>query len=236
MSFSRLLMPATHPTETELTEMLAGIGMNVAARAKDDANIEDTLYYASLDGLVRDDLRALSLVTQWLDVHIRRVNAVRIVRLIALTDVDRMRAYWSAIAHWHIKDRRFSRLLSLYKGPTLDLLSSGTEFHIRRRGEDPRFKGSMLRVPNEVLRVRDSDVLSPMELARRHRAYRWRIIAGPTYRADMLALLETDPTLSVAELARKTYGSFATAHEVKRDWETLRNSPNRFSIDAQSLI
>ncbi len=235
MSFSRHIMPATVPDDTELTEALAGIGMNVAAHSKDDANIEDTLYFASLDGLERNDLRALSLVTQWLGVHIRRVNADRITRLIALTDVDRMRAYWSAIAFWHIKDRRFSRLVSLYKGPTLDLLSSGTEFHIRRRGEDPRFKGSTLRVPNGVLRVRESDVLPPMELARRHRAYRWRIIVGPTYRADMLALLETDPTLSVAELARKTYGSFATAHEVKRDWATLKNTSNQFSINAQTL-
>ena len=68
----------------------------------------------------------------------------------------------------------------------------------------------------ELLRERESDILSPQELASRHPAYRWRILVGPTYRADMLAHLENNPGLSASELARLAYGSFATAHEVKR--------------------
>jgi len=37
----------------------------------------------------------------------------------------------------------------------------------------------------------------------------------------MWAQLENDPTLSPADLARRTYGSFATAWQVKRDWQLL---------------
>jgi hypothetical protein len=44
------------------------------------------------------------------------------------------------------------------------------------------------------------------------------VIIGPSYRADMWAALETDPELSPTELARQTYGSFATAWQVKRDF------------------
>jgi len=44
---------------------------------------------------------------------------------------------------------------------------------------------------------------------------------GPAYRADMWAALEDDPTLSAASLARKTYGSFATAWHVRRDFGVL---------------
>jgi hypothetical protein len=44
---------------------------------------------------------------------------------------------------------------------------------------------------------------------------------GPSYRADMGAELEADPALSPAELARRTYGSFATAWQVKHDWQVL---------------
>ena len=55
-----------------------------------------------------------------------------------------------------------------------------------------------------------------------HDAYRRRIMLGPSYRADMWAELDRNPTLTAAELARRTYGSFATAWHVLRDWELLR--------------
>ncbi|HEY3399160.1 MAG TPA: hypothetical protein VGK03_00890 [Geothrix sp.] len=66
---------------------------------------------------------------------------------------------------------------------------------------------------------------SPTELARRHRSYRCRILLGPSYRADMWAELDRDPSLSAAELARRSYGSFATAWHVKRDWQVLAKTP-----------
>ncbi|SRR5216684_2750995 len=44
---------------------------------------------------------------------------------------------------------------------------------------------------------------------------------GPTYRADVCVALEAAPHLSVAELARRTYASFATAWQAKQDFEIL---------------
>ena len=76
-------------------------------------------------------------------------------------------------------------------------------------------------MPANVLRDRAADVEQPAELARHHHAYRYRVIVGPTYRADMWAALEDDPTLSAAALARRTYGSFATAWHVRRDFAVL---------------
>jgi len=58
-----------------------------------------------------------------------------------------------------------------------------SEFQIKRHGVDPRFKGSVLRVPANVLRERLADVLSPADLAKRHRAYHYRVMIGPSYRA-----------------------------------------------------
>ena len=65
---------------------------------------------------------------------------------------------------------------------------------------------------------RPADVLTPPELVARHPAYRARVLIGPTYRADMWAALEEDRDLSAAELARRAYGSFATAWAVRRDF------------------
>src|ERR1700730_6495976 len=72
-----------------------------------------------------------------------------------------------------------------------------------------------------------TDVLSPADLAKRHRAYHFRIMIGPSYRADMWAALESNPELSTAELARKTYGSFATAWRVKREFAVLASQTVR---------
>lgn len=92
---------------------------------------------------------------------------------------------------------------------------------MKRRGEDERLEGTVLRVPAGVLRDRPKDVLGPAALAKKHSAYHYRVLIGPSYRADMWAALTKDREISAAELARRTYGSFATAWGVKRDWEVL---------------
>ena len=80
--------------------------------------------------------------------------------------------------------RRFARLKAGYEGTPLDLLPVGTDFQLRRRGEDERFAASMVRVPKGALRDRAEDVLAPQTLARRHAGYRKRVLRGPTWRAS----------------------------------------------------
>lgn len=221
MAFKRAATACAQLSEDELTEAMTGIGMSFAARANHDANIEDTLVAATEQGMLHDDLRTLAMLVTWLGVHARLINADRLVRLIETHQAPRVRAFWSAIARWQKRDRRFARLLTLYGGERVDLLSVGTDFQVRRHGEDPRFEGSALRVPANALRDRAADVLGPAELVRRHRTYRQRLIMGPSYRADLWAALEENPALSAAELARAAHGSFATAWQVKRDWHLV---------------
>lgn len=231
MTFSRALLP-TEPVEVAtLTANMIGIGMNFAASGTDQPkttaqpNIEDTLLFASMEGMEKSDLRVLSILVNWFGIHAAWVNADRLTKLVNLSNSPRVRALWSALAQWHEKDRRFSRLAGLYSGPPQDVMETGTEFQIKRFGEDPRFNGSAIRVAANVLRERPSDVLPAADLARRHRAYRWRVIMGPSYRADMWAALDQDVSLSAAELARRTYGSFATAWRVRRDFGLLAKLP-----------
>jgi len=209
------------PSANALTYDMVGIGMNFAARPARDPNIEDTLLYASADAIEKPDLRTLAVRVTWFGVHSCWVNVDRLTHLVSEQPSERVRALWSALARWQEKDRRFIRLAKLYTGPQQDLLHLGTEFQIKRHGVDQRFKGSVLRVPANVLRDRPADVLAPADLAKRHRAYHYRVMIGPSYRADMWAALERNPGLSTAELARKTYGSFATAWRVKREFAVL---------------
>jgi hypothetical protein len=221
MGFNRT-SPESRPGADELTARMAGIGMNFAAVPQADADIEATLVHASALGMGDDDFRVLSVLTTWLGKHHAHVNADRLVRLAGTETSPRVRAYWAAIASWLAKDRRLARLGSSYTGPTVDLLPVGTDFQLKRRGEDPRFIGSKLRVPAGTLRDRGDDVLSPESLARQHAGYRNRLLMGPTWRADVWTVLERAPELTVAEAARRASCSFATAWQVVQDFKLLR--------------
>jgi hypothetical protein len=215
------------PSADMLTHDMVGIGMNFAAKPARDPNIEDTLLYASADAIEKPDLRTLAVLVTWFGVHSCWVNVDRLTYLVSKESSERVRALWSALAHWQEKDRRFVRLSKLYTGPQQDLRHLGTEFQIKRHELDPRFKGSALLVPVNVLRDRLADVLSPTDLAKWHCAYHYRVMMGPSYRADMWAALERNPELSTAELARKAYCSFATAWRVKREFAVLASQTVR---------
>lgn len=222
MAFSRSSSPEPTPAPDELTARMVGIGMNFAAKADADADIERTLLHASVVGMDEGDLRVLAVLTTWLGVHHAHLNADRLVRLVGAHPSERVRAYWAAVAKWLEKDRRLARLAGAYKQAPIDLLPTGTDFQVERRGEDPRFIGSKVRVPKGTLRDRHGDVLSPEVLVRRHAGYRNRVLMGPSFRADVWTALEQAPDLSVADVARKASCSFATAWQAAQDYRLLR--------------
>lgn len=204
-----------------LTRAMAGIGMRFAVTPVKEPNVEDTLVAASIEGVEREELRVLAVLTTWIGIHRRWINVDRLTRAVAALESKAVRAYWAAVAAWMKKDGRFLRLSRTHFGKPMDLPGAGIAFQLKRRGEDPRFEGTCFRVPEGVLRDRESDVDPPEELARRHTAYRHRVLMGPSYRADMWAALSRDPSLAAAALARATYGSFATAWQVRRDFAIL---------------
>lgn len=234
MAFNRAPLAATPLSPETLTARLVGLGFNLAAPDEPDADLEGTLLQASVAGLEDGDLRVLSLLTTWLGVHHAHLHADRLVRLVRAVPSARVRAYWGAVARWLGRDRRFARLEALYRGPAIDLLPVGTEFQLARRGEDPRFAGTPLRVPAGTLRDRPGDVLTPAELLHRHAAYRNRVRYGPTWRADVWTALEADPGLSAAEAARRAGCAFGTAWQVVQDFRLLRGGLEAPSPDRQA--
>ena len=212
------------PDYEQLTARMVGIGLAFAAEPDVDADIESTLVFASVSGLDHDSLRTLAVLTTWLGVHHAHLNADRLIRLVAEQRSLRVRAYWAAIAHWLKKDRRLARLESFYDDAPVELLMSGTAFQIARRGEDVRFACSKLLVPTGTLRDRAEDVLPPHLLVQRHAGYRNRVLMGPSFRADVWTVMEKEPDLSVAEIARRAACGFATAWQTAADFRLLRRA------------
>ena len=224
MTFSRRSALPHQPSATELSARLAGIGMNLAVEADVEAHIEETLLHASEAGMDSGDLRVLAILTTWLGLHHAHVNADVLVRLVAAHPSHRVKAYWAAVAQWLGKDRRLRRLNAGFAGPGVDLLPVGTDFQIARRGEDERFRQTKLRVPAGTLRDRAEDVLSPVALIQQHRGYRNRVLMGPTPRADVWSELEREPTLTVAEAARRARCAFSTAWEAAQSYRLLHTA------------
>ena len=104
MAFRREIIPAELESGDRLTGRMAGIGMNFAVTPMPDANIEDTLLAASHEGVELDDLRVLAILTTWFGVHHPRINADRLIRLVAEHDSARVRAFWSALSRWKSSD------------------------------------------------------------------------------------------------------------------------------------
>jgi hypothetical protein len=222
MSFRRQIAPLARLEGPELDRAMSGLGMSFAVEPEPHAAIEDVLFFASQLGMEKNDFRVLSVLCKWIDVHAARINADRLTRLVdQCAEHERTRVFWAAVAQWKQQDRRFARLAALRSVEDRLDLFVGTSFQVQRRGEHPWFAGTSLRVAAGTLRDRASDVSSPEHLARINPVYRERVVQGPSYRADMWAALTLDSSLTPAELARRTYGSFATAWEVRRDWEVV---------------
>lgn len=228
MAFSRLPNQVPMPMPAVLTARMAGIGMNLATKAEAEADIEGTLLQASVVGMEEGDFRVLAVLTTWLGVHHAHLNADRLVRLVGAEASERTRAYWAAVAWWLQKDRRLARLASSYAGPSQELLPIGTDFQIQRRGEDARFEGSKLRVPQGTLRYRLEDVLSVEDLVRCHAGYRNRVLMGANWRADVWTVYQQAPEAKVADIARRVGCSFAAAWEAVQDFRLLADCSGPF--------
>lgn len=216
MVFKRTLFPASLASHEALTADLIGMGVRLSGIMHRNSNIENTLLAASIEGLSGDG-RVLSLLVDWVQIHNARINADRLVQLILRWRRQQpaiFAIFWAAIGQWLGTDSRFAKLRRLAPKKRFDFL-------VAKHGEDERFQNTCLRVPQGVFRHRPSDVLSPEELACIHLPYHYRIMMGPSYRADMWAYLYLNPETSTAELARICHGSYPTAFAVKRDFAVI---------------
>ncbi|MBC7419115.1 MAG: hypothetical protein H7328_00155 [Bdellovibrio sp.] len=221
MSFKREILPQHFAEKEQLSKDMASIGFLVTALPSNNPNIENTIIAVSIEGL-NGDLRSLSLLVNWLEIHRGAINADRLIKMIwQLRKNERLICFWTACAKNILVDSRFKKLKKFYKSKRLDLLNIGTEFQLGRFGEDLRFEKSCLRVPANTLRNRPRDILSSSRLVKLHTTYRYRIMIGPSYRADQWALLEYSKNYTSSELARLSFSSFGSAWQAKQDFEVL---------------
>ena len=240
MSYSRPVLPESFPEGSALECALYGMGVMISADKRvPDPNIEDTLISAVREELLHGGSRVLALATDWIEVHRDRINVDRLTRALeSLSGEGNVKIYFTALAQWLVKsDRRFARLAHLYKGERRTFLSLPPDAPFsdltgllvtRAGGEDPRFANTCLKVPLGTIRRRPGKhILSAKELCKLHAPFRFRVMMGPSYRADLWAIYHQDPSLSAYEAAKRAYSSYETARQVKQDFELVRRVGSR---------
>jgi len=216
MSFKRIAAAQNLKSGTALTRDLVGIGFLLSAKGSRNPNIEDTILAASKEGIA-GDFRVLGMLLDWLEQHLDYVNVDRLIRAIHSLDDRKINLFWQAVSQIHGTDQRLKTLRESLPQRQQNIFDLDIDYQLKKYGEDSRFKDTVLKVPANFLRHRPQDTMPPKDLAHIHLFYYYRVMIGPSYRADMWAELELNPKLTAAELARRCYGSFATAWKVLQD-------------------
>jgi hypothetical protein len=211
----------------DIIALLAGIGCALSTTPINNADIEYTLYKASEESITTLDFRILGLIVQWVEVHEFCINQPRLLRFILQTNSYQSRVFlfWKAIAQWRKNNRKWSAFMK-EKNSTerFDLLPVGTDFQIQRKGEDPRFVGTILRIPMGLLRVRNGDIFHKEQMVQIHKTYENRVRFGVCLRADLWSFLEQDDQISSSQLAKFVGCAFSSAWEVKQDYHLWKQS------------
>ena len=212
-------------TGKQLDNDLRAIGFNLSCEKKStDPNIEISLVSASVETINNQDNRLGGLLVDWITIHSLRINVDRLTKFVFnLSDSEHkfVKIFWCANAQRLFpKDQRFQRLSKLYKGKRINFANL-TKILIEIKGEDERFKRTCIRIPKGYFPERLKQIFSGSIVAKNHLPYRYRLMMGPSYRADLWALLKRYPTLSAYSLGKKAYCSYRTAYIAKKDYELL---------------
>ena len=225
----------TIKTGKSLDSDLKAIGFNINSKKKSiNPNIESAVISASIEAVNNKDNRIGGLLVDWITIHYLRVNVDRLTKFVfSLSDLDykSVKIFWCANAQrLVVKDQRFKRLSELYKGKRVDFadrfLKKGqrkvTKTIIEIKGADERFKRTCIRVPKGYFSERPYQIFPVSVIAKNHLPYRYRVMMGASYRADLWALLDSNPGISAYALGKKAHCSYRSAYIAKKDYELLK--------------
>lgn len=221
MGFSRIFKSKHSLTGEELTKALVGLGFLLSSVSKKNVNIEHCLISLIKESFSDDlayDLRLLALLVNWLEIHISQVNANRFIKLIKDLENPKALIFLSGVFE-HLNDPRFKKFIEIYSSKKRTHFLKGSSFLVERNGEDSRFRNTKLIIHSKALSDRPDLILSPEVVSQKHLYYRYRVLLGPTYRADIIANLSIDENLSPAELARYHFTNYQTSYKAKKDFQ-----------------
>jgi len=221
--------------EEALANDLHAIGINLSATKRSvDPSIEETLVRGVFWSIHHDDSRLISLIVDWISIHYQRINVDRLTSIVTQLPRENFKwiqIFWCAQGQRLVKkDKRFRRIAELYSGDRFDYIDRFKGPHDKRltaayislKGEDERFVDTCLRIPSGAFSQRPQQIFQAEEIARKHFQFRYRVMFGPTYRADIWAILRQNPHYSGYRLAKLAHCSRPSATRIMHDYHIVK--------------
>jgi hypothetical protein len=213
-------LPSIPPNSLATIGFRVGGGRVLVPPEQFEVDIEKTLLDVILE--VPSDRRLASVLFTWVKVHGNYVIVEKLRKLAGTKPwKGRPELVWLvAVARWAAEcgGPKWKKLVTPTKEPVFLFDREVTESAIARKGAVPWLGEVGFRVPEGSLRIRESDVMSPEELASVNTQYRNRYRYGPSWRADIITAIESGLD-SPAAIARRVGCSYEPAHRVLREWK-----------------
>lgn len=119
--------------------------------------------------------------------------------------------------------RKWSKLLVKPPRPICLYPVELTQSAIALKGSIPWLEAVGFLLPTGSLRIREDDVLSPVELVRRNRQFRNRYLYGASWRADIITAIQEGCTRPAA-IVRRIDCSYEPAYRVFKEY-TVASAP-----------
>lgn len=181
--------------DVDLYSKLSYIGIRVISQSISKKNteqpdIEETL----IESLYSIDLdsRILSLILSWAKVHHKRILADKFFRTYeGYAKIKGKTPWFEAFCAFvfHLKDHRFKKGVNKVN-PKKYLGNRNQDLNIKRKGAIEYLSSINVLIPNGSIRIRPSDILTPLELSKKNSQYRNRLVFGSNWRAEVFGLMK----------------------------------------------
>ena len=182
-------------------------------------DIESTLL--DVIGAFPEDYRIASVLMSWIKVHGNHVIVEKLIKLRdnASNETGQAFSWMTLIAAWAVECGyyKWRKLIRKENGPIYLYDPDVSESAILRKGSIPWLEPLGFRVPQNSLRVRDADVLTPKELILFNPQYRNRYIFGASWRADIVTAIQNGITTPM-EISRFVGCSYEPAYRISHDY------------------
>lgn len=184
-----------------------------------DVDIESTLLETI--AAFADDYRIAAILMSWIKVHGNYVITEKLFKLYGRAGKESAALFpWMAlVAAWAVECgyHKWRKLVHRENGPVYLYDPEVSESAIRRKGLIPWLEPLGFRVPQNSLRIRETDVLTPEELIRFNPQYRNRYVFGASWRADIVTAIQKGITTPM-EISRAVGCSYEPAYRISRDF------------------
>jgi len=212
-------------------QRLLAIGVLISSKTAEESPVEGfiDLEQTLIDAILRfpEDARLASLIFSWIKVHGSHVIVEKFAKLVLnYPEAQYPAIKWAhAIAAFAAQNgiHKWKKLVKRSETPVYLYPQKITESAIALKGSVEWLKEINFIVPENSIRIRTRDILTPKELIRHNRQYRNRYLYGPSWRADIITAIEYG-LQSPSEICSLIGCSYEPAHRIFHEYSLAKSA------------